>query len=105
MRVQAHAGAHGSDRFINYTAHIPNYPDQLNVHLRRWLLYFVIAIGLGYASVFRYSPPSTGALSDTGYYFATTERGVGAVVDGPGRADILAAAAGTDRQANWGEQR
>lgn len=60
-----------------------------HLYLQRWLLYFVIAIGLGYAAVFRYSPPTIGGLSDSGAYFAITEHGIDANVDGHWRYRLL----------------
>lgn len=48
------------------------------MNISRWSFFFVIAIGLGYPAVFRYSPPTIGGLSDTANYFESVEKGVGA---------------------------
>lgn len=48
----------------------------------RWLLFFVIALGLGYPAVMRYSPPTVGGLSDTAHYFAMAGNGVDAEESG-----------------------
>ncbi len=51
------------------TSPTPGHRNQISYWLVRWLLFFLICLGLGYASVQRYDPRQTPGLSDAAIYF------------------------------------